>query len=98
MEEKLDRLYDSIIATYRYSDESKRAKFKAWFTKNSMLNFIKVFLDNNLKIKPTGTLLFLSRSTVIFRLNRIEEFTGCDIRTFKGALQLLSLLSSSELV
>lgn len=98
MDNKLDRLYDEIMQLYPSASESKRAYFKSWFIKNSMLPFIKTFLDSDLNINHTANTLFLGRSTVIFRLNRIMEFTGYNIRKFNDALNLLKLLSSSELI
>lgn len=98
MEDKLDKLYTAIIQSNRHANENKRRAFREWFTKNSMLKFIKTFFANDLNIDRTGNELFLARSTVRFRLNRIEEFTGCNIRKFKGALQLLNLLVSSGLI
>lgn len=54
------------------------------------------FLGNNLNLTDTAKKLFLHRNTMTGRLNKIEEITGTDIRSFRGA-ELYDLLNAAKL-
>jgi len=45
-----------------------------------------VFLSNNLNITDTAVALFIHRNTLIYRLNKLEQLTGYDIRKFNDAI------------
>ncbi|MBE0450259.1 MAG: helix-turn-helix domain-containing protein [Clostridia bacterium] len=45
-----------------------------------------VFLENNLNITETANKLFIHRNTLIYRLNKLENITGYDIRKFNDAI------------
>lgn len=53
-----------------------------------LLNTIKVFLQNNLKLSETSRQLYLHRNTLIYRLDKIHAITGLDIRSFDDALKM----------
>lgn len=53
-----------------------------------LLNTIKVFLQNNLKLAETSRQLYLHRNTLIYRLDKIHAITGLDIRSFDDALKM----------
>lgn len=57
-----------------------------------LLNTIKVFLLNNLKLAETARQLYLHRNTLIYRLDKIYGITGLDIRNFDDALKMEILL------
>lgn len=54
------------------------------------------FLSNNLNLTDTAKKLFLHRNTMTGRLNKIEEITGTDIRSFRGA-ELYDLLNAAKI-
>ncbi|MGL5330768.1 MAG: PucR family transcriptional regulator, partial [Peptostreptococcaceae bacterium] len=43
------------------------------------------FIDNDLNISKTSTALFLHRNTLIYRLEKIKEILGLDLKFFKDA-------------
>ncbi|MCR8744974.1 PucR family transcriptional regulator [Romboutsia lituseburensis] len=43
------------------------------------------FIENDLNISKTSSYLFLHRNTLIYRLEKIKEILGLDIKTFKDA-------------
>ena len=45
-----------------------------------------IFLENNLNITETANKLFIHRNTLIYRLNKLENITGYDIRKFNDAI------------
>lgn len=57
-----------------------------------LLNTIKVFLQNNLKLAETARQLYLHRNTLIYRLDKIHSLTGLDIRNFDDAIKMEILL------
>ncbi|PTM56651.1 PucR-like helix-turn-helix protein [Desmospora activa DSM 45169] len=52
-----------------------------------------VFLEQNLNVSETARRLFLHRNTLIYRLDRLKQETGLDVRRFEDALRVkLALL------
>lgn len=45
-----------------------------------------IFLENDLNITETANKLFIHRNTLIYRLNKLENITGYDIRKFNDAI------------
>ncbi len=52
------------------------------------LQIIDSFFANNLSIAETSRELFMHRSTLVYKLDRIKKKTGLDIRVFEDALTL----------
>lgn len=50
------------------------------------LHTIHVFLESGLSIAECARKLYLHRNTLIYRLDKIQKFTGLDIRKFDDAL------------
>lgn len=53
---------------------------------NELLVTARGFFKNNLNITDTSRSLYLHRNTLIYRLNKIQEITGFDLRNFNDAL------------
>lgn len=47
---------------------------------------IDTFFDNNLNISETARQLFVHRNTLVYRLEKIHQATGLDIRLFEDAM------------
>lgn len=56
-----------------------------------------IFFDNNLNISETANQLFIHRNTLIYRLNKLENITGYDIRKFNDALNYYLCYLSDKL-
>lgn len=52
------------------------------------LTTINTFLENNLKVSETSRQLYVHRNTLLYRLEKLEKYTGLDIRIFDDALTL----------
>ena len=54
---------------------------------------INSFFDNNLNISETSRKLFIHRNTLVYRLEKIKNLTGLDLRNFEDAIKFkLALL------
>jgi carbohydrate diacid regulator len=49
-------------------------------------NIVNTFIHNNLNIAETARQLHMHRNTLLFRLEKIENATGLDLRNFEDAL------------
>ncbi len=47
---------------------------------------IDIFFGNNLNISETARKLFIHRNTLVYRLEKLRQLTGLDIRTFDDAM------------
>ncbi|SHH48644.1 PucR C-terminal helix-turn-helix domain-containing protein [Sporobacter termitidis DSM 10068] len=74
-----------ILALHRYDKENQ----------SDYLHTLKVYLDNQMNAVKTSKELFVHRTTMEYRLNRIVELTGID---FKNADQILYLILSIRLL
>ena len=52
------------------------------------LTTINTFLENNLNVSETSRQLSVHRKTLLYRLEKLEKYTGLDIRIFDDALTL----------
>ena len=52
------------------------------------LTTINTFLENNLNVPETSRQLYVHRNTLLYRLEKLEKYTGLDIRIFDDALTL----------
>ena len=52
------------------------------------LTTINTFLENNLNVSETSRQLYVHRNTLLYRLEKLEKYTGVDIRIFDDALTL----------
>ena len=53
-----------------------------------MLQTIDRFFENNLNVSETSRQLYVHRNTLVYRIERLQKFTGLDIRKFDDALIL----------
>ena len=52
------------------------------------LTTINTFLENKLNVSETSRQLYVHRNTLLYRLEKLEKYTGLDIRIFDDALTL----------
>jgi len=56
--------------------------------------FVIGFAEANLNVSLAAKLMFLHRNTMLYKLNKLKELTGFDLREFKDTYILYGLLSS----
>ena len=49
-------------------------------------SFVQKFFDNNLNVSETSRQLFVHRNTLVYRIEKLHQSTGLDIRKFDDAL------------
>lgn len=57
-----------------------------------LLNTAEAFLRNNLNLSDTARQLFIHRSTLMYRLDKLQRATGLDLRLFDDAMVFRLLL------
>ena len=50
------------------------------------MSTVQCFFDYNLNISLTARELYIHRNTLVYRLDRIQDLTGLDVRKFDDAL------------
>ena len=55
--------------------------------------FVIGFAEANLNVSLAAKLMFLHRNTMLYKLNKLKELTGFDLREFKDTYILYGLLS-----
>ena len=81
----LEGIIDSV------SEEKKEKIYKLFnegFSKldNEMIRTIEVFFSCGLNLSDAAKELYIHRNTLIYRLDKIEKYTGYDIRNFNNAV------------
>ncbi len=68
---------------------------KELFSDQDMLSTCEEFLDNNLNISETSRKLFMHRNTLMYRLDKVENLTGLNIKNFSDAVtfKLITILN-----
>ncbi len=67
------------------SEVLKKKKIKN--LNEEILSTINSFFDNNLNISETSRKLFIHRNTLVYRLEKIKNLTGLDLRNFEDAIK-----------
>ena len=62
------------------------------------LSTVNQFFQNNLNISETARQLYVHRSTLVYRLEKIQKLTGLDVRVFDDALTFkIAMMVSNHL-
>ncbi len=80
---------DFVDHVFQQNNISKDTKPIFWET-------LQAFFDHNLNITDTAKAIYVHRNTLLYRLERIKEFTGLDARKFDQALQLYIALKMNN--
>ena len=83
----LELLIASVPAEIRryYKDEMS-VNFK--HLDSDTVNTVRVFLECNLHVAEAARRLYIHRNTLIYRLDKIYNLTGLDLRNFKDAIKM----------
>ena len=60
------------------------------------VSIINAFFENNLNISETARQLYVHRNTLVYRLEKLHQATGLDLRVFDEALELKIAMMISE--
>ena len=79
------------------ADSNLKKQILAEYTNDlEMHSIINAFVENDLNILKTAKVLYLHRNTLINKLDRFYQKTGYDLRRFKDAYIIYSLLKAKE--
>ena len=80
-----ETIVDSIHGTVK---EKMLNNFSQGFSKlnGEMIKTIDVFLKSGLNITEASKELYIHRNTLIYRLDKIQKYTGYDLRSFNDAM------------
>lgn len=53
---------------------------------DEILSTVQKFFDNNLNVSETSRQLYVHRNTLVYRIEKLHQATGLDIRTFEDAM------------
>ena len=53
---------------------------------DEIVSTVQKFFDNNLNVSETSRQLFVHRNTLVYRIEKLHQSTGLDVRTFDDAL------------
>ena len=53
---------------------------------DEILTTVQKFFDNNLNVSETSRQLYVHRNTLVYRIEKLHQSTGLDIRKFDDAL------------
>ena len=62
------------------------------FADDELIFTIEHFLDNNLNLTHAGRSAFMHRNTMIYRIGKIQQITGLNIRKFNDAVLFSNML------
>jgi len=88
------------------SEQRKREIISGYDLKNfarifedaELMTAISAYLDNGMNISETSRKLYMHRNTLMYRMKKIKEQTGLDLRNFDMALtfEILNAFYKSE--
>ncbi len=55
---------------------------------DDMMNLINAFFKNNLNLSETARQMFVHRNTLVYRIEKLHQMTGLDLRNFDEAVEL----------
>jgi carbohydrate diacid regulator len=53
---------------------------------DEMLMTVQKFFDNNLNVSETSRQLYVHRNTLVYRIEKLHQATGLDVRKFDDAM------------
>ena len=81
-----------IVSNNLVNDEIRIKVLGKYYNNFEMLNTIKVYLDNNQNTSLAAKKLYVHRNTLISRIERFNEETGLDVRTFVDGYLIYHLI------
>lgn len=74
------------------NEETKKNVLKDVYYDHELINIIRVFLECNMNTSKAADVLYMHRNTLINKLDKFIEITGYDIRYFRDAVIIYSII------
>ena len=75
-----------------YNDVFSDNSVKKMLGNEDIIKTAKIFLQNDINLSKASKTWFLHRNTMIYRIGKIKETTGLDIRRFEDAVLFANML------
>lgn len=75
-----------------YDDIFNDTKIKKVLNNEDIIHTAKIFLENDLNLSKASKQWFLHRNTMIYRIGKIQQITGLNIRKFNDAVLFSNML------
>lgn len=74
------------LSPEREEEFVEQSQMGSLFQDEQLIKTVDAFFYNNLNISETARYLYIHRNTLLYRLERIKQETGLDIRSFEDAM------------
>ncbi|RAW13723.1 PucR family transcriptional regulator [Paenibacillus taichungensis] len=89
---QLERLVDSIPVQQRLRFIQETGKGTVLFSDSETLATLETFFNLDCNVSETAKRLFIHRNTLVYRLDKIKQEIGYDVRNFESAVLVRLLL------
>lgn len=83
---KLERLVFSIPETERQRFVTEAGGHAGIFSDEEMMATLETFFQMDCNVSETAKRLYIHRNTLLYRIDKIKQETGLDVRTFRDAV------------
>lgn len=89
---QLERLLHMIPEYYREKYIEQSFKKTELFVESEMLNTLETFFNLDCNVSETAKKLYIHRNTLLYRLDKLKQETGLDVRLFRDAVLVKIIL------
>ncbi|MHA6482091.1 PucR family transcriptional regulator [Paenibacillus sp. strain BS8-2] len=89
---QLERLLNTIPESYRSKYLEQSLKRADLFVETEMLATLETFFNLDCNVSETAKKLYIHRNTLLYRLDKLKQETGLDVRQFRDAVLVKIIL------
>ena len=89
---QLERLLNAIPETQRAKYLEQSLKRTDLFVEPEMLATLETFFSLDCNVSETAKKLYIHRNTLLYRLDKLKQETGLDVRLFRDAVLMKIIL------
>jgi carbohydrate diacid regulator len=89
---QLERLLNSIPEAQRSKYLEQSLKRADLFVESEMLSTLDTFFTLDCNVSETAKKLYIHRNTLLYRLDKLKQETGLDVRQFRDAVLVKIIL------
>lgn len=82
----------------KYTDFFKIKQVKKLVSNSELINTVKCYFDNGLNTSIASMVAYMHRNTMIYRLQKIKNLIGLDIKIFNDAVIFNNMLYCYEII
>jgi len=89
---QLERLLNAIPESQRSKYLEQSLKRTDLFVESEMLGTLETFFELDCNVSETAKKLYIHRNTLLYRLDKLKQETGLDVRSFRDAVLVKIIL------